>query len=104
MNYTYQLLLVLESSFKKMQTFLSYGDGESAVKITFRNERIIELLERSKKRSANSKLDEIQTLANSCLALQKECEEKLGSIANEYKKDFYKSSVKIQLKEHLNYT
>ena len=104
LNFTYQLLRILESNFKKMQTFLSYGDGESATALSFRNERIIELLERSKQKSANSKLALIQSLVDSCLVLQEDCDQKLTEITSEYKKEFHISSIKIQLKKHLNNT
>lgn len=85
-----------------MQTFLSYGDGESAIPITFRNERIIVLLEKTKHKSANSRLAEIQALADSCLDLQEECDRKLVSITNDYKKELNISSIKLQIKKHLN--
>ena len=87
-----------------MQTLLSYGDGESAVKITHQNERILFLLEHHKDKNIHSKVTEIRELVESCLRLQQDCDEKLESITFEYKKELNTHLIKRQLKTHLKNT
>ncbi|MBP9889955.1 MAG: hypothetical protein KBF93_26895 [Leptospiraceae bacterium] len=100
MQYTFQLLRILKSNLEKMQTLLSYGDGESAVKISFQNERILSLLEKYKEPSAKSDVA-LQTLVNACLILQEDCDKKLQSITSEYKKELNTHMIKRQILEHL---
>lgn len=87
-----------------MQTLLSYGDGESAVKITHQNERILFLLEHHKDKNIKSKVIEIRELVECCLRLQQDCDEKLESITSEYKKELNTHLIKRQLKTHLKNT
>jgi len=101
MQYTFQLLRILKSNLEKMQTFLSYEDGESAVKITFQNDRILVLLEKYKTESAKSGVTQIQDLVNTCITLQEDCDQKLQSITSEYKKEFNTHLIKRQVLEHL---
>ena len=100
MQYTFQLLRILKSNLEKMQTLLSYGDGESAVKISFQNERILSLLEKYKEPSGNLDVAQ-QALVSDCLILQEDCDKKLQSITSEYKKELNNHMIKRQLLEHL---
>ena len=97
------LLRILKSNLQKMQTLLSYGDGESAVKITSQNERIIALLDSCKNRQASEDI-KIQELVEDCLLLQEDCDNKLESIALEYKKELNIHLIKNQLHRHLKNT
>ncbi|HMV46080.1 MAG TPA: hypothetical protein PK079_19360 [Leptospiraceae bacterium] len=83
-----------------MQTFLSYGDGESAVKITFQNERILDLLEHPKAKK-DSEYDELNTLVLDCISIQEKCDSMLVAISLEYKKELNTHMIKRQLKSHL---
>lgn len=83
-----------------MQTFLDYGDGESAVKISFQNERIISLLEIPKIKKEQT-TPSIQKVASECIILQEDCDTKLRMIASELKKELNTSMVKRQIKLHL---
>ncbi len=104
LNRSFQLLKILKSNLKKMQILLSYGDGESAILIAYKNERIIFLLESNKKKNAKSRLAEMQVLADDCILLQEDCDRKLVSITSEYKKEYNIHTIKRQLLEHLNNT
>lgn len=103
MSRSLSLLRILKSNLQKMQTLLSYGDGESAVKITFQNERIIALLDSCKNAQATDEL-KIQELVEDCLLLQEDCDSKLKSIALEYKKELNIHLIKNQLHRHLKNT
>jgi hypothetical protein len=87
-----------------METFLSYGDGESAVKITSQNERILFLLEHYKDKNARAKTEEIRDLVDACLILQEDCDRNLQSITSEYKKELNTHLIKRQIIEHLKNT
>lgn len=87
-----------------MQKLLSYGDGESAVKIAFQNEHILFLLEHVKDGSVKSDTTHLRSVADSCIQLQEECDTLLQSITLEYKKELNTHLVRRQLLVHLKKT
>lgn len=102
MNFPLQLLKILKSNLQKMQSLLSYGDGETAVQITFQNEKIIGLLEKYKSFLNESMTSDLQNLIKDCSYLQEECDEKLQAITSEYKKELNIHLIKRQLFTHFN--
>lgn len=104
MDYNFQLLKILRSNLQKMQALLSYGDGESTLKIISQNERILFLLESVKKKESQDYNLKINDLVNTCIYLQEDCDKKLTAITLEYKKEFNTHLIKRQLKTHLKNT
>lgn len=104
MNYNFQLLKILKSNLEKMQTLLSYGDGESAVKISFQNERILHLFESTKVKNQTNSQKNIRDLVDTCMYLQEENDLKLRSITDDYKNELNTYSIKRQIIMHLKNT
>lgn len=84
-----------------MQTYLSYGDGESAVKISFQNERILHLFESTKVKNQTNSQKNIRDLVDTCMYLQEENDLKLRSITDDYKNELNTYSIKRQIIMHL---
>lgn len=108
------LLNLLKKNLTRQNEVLSYGDGESAVRISFANEILIVKMQKVDSKiekldenfPCNSELIEITNtmfiLLNETRELHANVSEKLKTAVQKMKEEFNTFSVKRQLKIHLN--